>query len=174
MRQSVRSRVFTAETKNQIRWADTVAVGAAVEKQQKANRLAVPLLLVAGIGFVVLGGYLQRTTSTFLAKAVHAQGAVVDLAVSHSGSGDGHTYAAIVEFQVDGSTYRFTDSVGSNPPMYRRGDLVSVLYDPDRPRHARIDRGVWNRLLPTLVGGFGALLCSFGVWALVRRKPNRA
>ena len=105
---------------------------------------------------------------------MHAQGVVVDLAVSHSSSGDGHTYAAVVEFKVDGSTYRFTDSVGSNPPMHHRGDSVAVLYDPDRPRHARVDRGAWNRLLPTLVGGFGALLCSFGVWALARRKSNRA
>jgi hypothetical protein len=105
---------------------------------------------------------------------MHAQGLVVDLAVNHSGSSDGYTYAAVVEFKVDGRTYKFTDSVGSNPPMHGRGDSVPVLYDPDGPRHARIDRGVWNRLLPMLVSAFGALLCSCGVWAGFRRKSNRA
>jgi hypothetical protein len=173
-KKALRPRVFTEATKNQIRWADAAAVDASILKQQKANRFAIPILLVAGVGLLVLGGYLQRSTSAFLARALHAEGQVVDLVDSHSGSGDGHTYSAIVEFQVDGRTYKFTDSVGSNPPLQRRGDSVLVLYDPDQPRHARIDRGKWNLLLPTIVSAFGALLCSLGVWSAARRKPIHA
>ena len=173
-KKALRPRVFTEATKNQIRWADPAAVDAAVQKQQKANRFAIPILLVSGVGLVVLSGYLQRSTSAFLARAVHAQGVVVDLAANRSSGNNGYTYAPVVEFEVEGRTYKFKDSVSSNPSWYRRGDLVSVLYDPDRPSNARIDRGKWNRIVPMLVGAFGALLCSLGLWTLARRRTNRA
>jgi len=173
-RKALRPRVFTEATKNQIRWADPAAVDAAVRKQQKTNRFAIPFLLVAGIGLVVLSAYLQRSTTAFLAKAMRANGVVVELAVNHSGTGNSYTYSPVVDFEVDGQTYKFKDSVGSNPPGYRRGDSVAVLYDPDQPRHARIDRGKWNRLVPVLVGAFGALLCSLGIWTLSRRRAARA
>ncbi|HWE25667.1 MAG TPA: DUF3592 domain-containing protein, partial [Myxococcales bacterium] len=155
-RNALRPRVYTEANKSEIRWADRETVDAAIARQQKANRFAIPILLVAGVGLLVLGAYLHRSTEAFLAKALPAEGRVVDLAASDSS--DSTTYAPVVEFEVNDRTYRFRDSVGSNPPSYRRGDEVKVLYDPDRPSHARIDRGRWNRAVPLLVGAFGALL----------------
>ena len=165
---ALRPRVYTTATKSEIRWADRDAVDAAVLKQQRASRFAIPILLAAGVGLVVLGAHLHRSTNAFLAKAVSGSGRVVDLAMSHSS--DSTTYAPVVEFEVDGRTYRFKDSIGSDPPSYRRGDAVKVLYDPDRPANARIDRGRWNLAVPILVAAFGAMLCSLAVWSATRRR----
>ena len=63
------------------------------------------------------------------------------------------------------------DSISSNPPSYRTGDAVGVLYDPDHPRDARIDRGRWNKAVPILIGGSGVFLCLLGLWILKRRPP---
>jgi Protein of unknown function (DUF3592) len=163
-------RVYTNATKGEIRWMDGEAVSTAALKQQKTNRLAIPLLLAAGVGIAVLGAYLHRNTSAFLAKALPAAGRVVDLAVNHSSHSS--TWSPVVEFEVGDRRYRFKDSIGSDPPSYRRGDAVRVLYDPDQPQRARIDRGRWNTAIPILIAAFGALLCSLGVWsAAQRRRP---
>jgi hypothetical protein len=169
-RNELRGGVYTDATKNEIRWADDGALSAATAKQQKTNRLAIPILIVAGIGLGLLGAYLYRSTNLFLAKALPATGRVVDLAVNHSSNSS--TYAPVVEFQVDGHAYKFKDSISSNPPSYQRGDVVKVLYDPDRPGSARIDRGRWNTLVPLLVCAFGVLLTSLGLWAAGRGRRS--
>ena len=66
---------------------------------------------------------------------------------------------------------RFKDSISSNPPSYRTGEVVGVFYDPDHPRDARIDRGRWNKAVPILIGGSGVFLCFLGLWILKRRTP---
>jgi Protein of unknown function (DUF3592) len=171
-RQALRGRVYTDATKNEIRWADREAIGAAAAKQQKTNRFAIPILIAAGVGAMVLGAHLYRTTNVFLAKALPATGRVVDLVANHSSNS--WTYAPVVEFEAEGRKYRFKDSVSSNPPSYRPGDVVKVLYDPDGPRNARIDRGRWNLAIPLLVSAVGALLCSLGVWSASRRRSAGA
>jgi hypothetical protein len=167
----LRPRVFTDETKGEIRWADPAALQTALLNQQKTSRVAIPLLLLAGAGLLVLGVHLHGKTELFLATAVRAPGVVVEMATNDSSDGD--TYAPVVEFEHEGSKYRFKDSISSNPPTYRRGQRVDVLYDPVRPRNARIDRGLWNKVVPILIGGFGALLCLLGLWSLKRRASGK-
>ena len=89
-------------------------------------------------------------------------------------SSDSNTYAPVVEFDHAGKKYRFKDSVSSNPPSYRTGQRVGVLYDPADPRDARIDRGRWNKVVPILSGGCGALFVLLGLWILQRRGGYRA
>jgi len=169
--QAVGSRVFTEETKGQIAWADPAALRATIAELRKTNRFAVPFFFLAGTGLLVLGAHLHRKTEIFLAKAVRGQGVVVEMATNHSS--DGNTWAPVVEFEHAGSKYRFKDSVSSNPPSYRTGERVGVLYDPDHPRDARIDRGRWNRVVPIVIGGSGALFCLLGFWILKRRSAGK-
>ena len=166
--QAFRPRVFTDANKAGIPWADPEAVRAATARQQKANRFILPILFLAGVGLLFLGVHLHQKTGEFLARAVRAPGVVVEMATNHSSDG-ADTYAPVVEFEHQGGKYTFKDSMASNPPSYRRGEAVGVLYDPDRPRDARIDRGRWNKAVPILIGGFGALLCLLGAWGLSRR-----
>jgi hypothetical protein len=164
-------KVFTDATKAGIPWADPEALRTAIAKQQKVNRIVLPVLVLAGVGLLFLGVHLHQKTAAFLARAVRAPGVVVEMATNHSSDG-GDTYAPVVEFEHQGRKHTFKDSISSNPPSFRRGEAVGVLYDPDQPRDARIDRGRWNKAVPILIGGFGALLCLLGLWSFSRR-PQR-
>ena len=166
--EAFRPKVFTDANKAEIQWADPEAVRTAIAKQQKVNRIVLPILVLAGVGLLFLGVHLHKKTGEFLAKAVRAPGVVVEMATNHSSDG-ADTYAPVVEFEHQGRKYTFKDTISSNPPSFRRGEAVGVLYDPDQPRDARIDRGRWNKAVPILIGGFGALLCLLGVWSFSRR-----
>jgi hypothetical protein len=168
--EALRTRVFTDATKMEIPWADSAALQTAIASQQKTNRFAPPILLLAGVGLLFLGAHLHRTTAMFLERAVGAPGVVVEMATNESS--DGNTYAPVVAFEHQGRKYRFKHSISSNPPSYRRGQAVAVLYDPDDPREARIDRGRWNTAMPILIGGAGALLCLLGFWIFKRRAAS--
>ena len=161
-------RTYTEETKHDIRWAEPSALQQALDNQRKASRVAIPVLVLAGAGLLVLGNHLHTRTEAFLGAAVPGAGVVVGL--EDNNSGDSTTYAPVVEFQHKGRTYRFKDSISTNPPAYLRGDEVAVLYVPSDPSTARIDRGRWNRAAPILVGGFGVLFCSLGIWMILRRR----
>ena len=163
-------RVFTDATKAGIPWANPAAVEAASRNQQRSNRLAIPFLVLAGVGLIFLGAHLYRRTEVFLEKAVRGTGVVVALAANHSSNGV--TWAPVVEFEHEGRRHRFKDSVSSNPASHGKGDVVDVLYDPSRPADARIDRGRWNKAIPILVAAFGVLLCSLGLWMYSRRAPD--
>jgi len=49
-----------------------------------------------------------------------------------------------------GRKVAFRDSVGTNPPMYRAGQGVTVLYAPGEEAWAVVDRGLWN-WLPSVI-----------------------
>ena len=158
--QQWREKLFSARVfsdASRIAWADPALLAQARRRQDRTNRFGSPILLVAGVGLMLLGIHLHKQTGTFLEKAVRARGTVVGMV--RSGTSDSVTSAPIVQFEHEGRRYRFQDSVGSNPPAWRSGDAVDVLYDPSQPADARIDRGGWNRLIPLLVAAFGALLC---------------
>jgi hypothetical protein len=161
------ARLFTEATRGSIRWADPAALQGALRSQQKTNRFAIPVLVLAGAGLAGLGVHLHKQTELFLERAVRGTGVVVELSANHSS--DGTTWAPVVEFEHEGRKHRFKDSISANPPSYRTGDTVAVLYDPFHPADARIDRGWWNKAIPILVGAFGALFCSLGLWMALRR-----
>jgi hypothetical protein len=159
--QAISSRTIDPGAGGEIPWANAETVAAALRRQERVSRVAAPLLVTAGAGLVLLAGHLQKTTSEFLARAVPATGHVVDLLANTSS--DGTTYAAMVEFEASGGHHRFKDSLAANPPVYRAGDEVPIRYLPEEPGVARIDRGIWSRLLPAGVGLFGALLALAGL-----------
>jgi hypothetical protein len=159
--EAIRSPTIDPGAGKGIPWASADAVAAALRRQERMNRGAAPLLVTAGAGLMFLAFHLEVTTHDFLAHAVPATGHVVDLAASVSG--DGTTYAAMVEFEASGGRHRFKDSLAANSPVYRAGDEVPIRYLPEDPGVARIDRGIWSRLLPAGVGLFGALLALTGL-----------
>lgn len=143
--------------------------------QAKINRLALPVLIVAGAALGALGIRLAQSTAALQTGGVRAQGTVVSLELQESSGSS--TYHPVVEFSSgDVNTLRFTDRAGSNPPSYRTGEHVTVLYMPQSPRNtAIIDHGRWNWLLPTALCLFGALLIlagARGIWARGRTQVS--
>src|SRR5205085_5322114 len=82
-----------------------------------------------------------------------------------------YSYYPIVRYTTDNHvSVEFKDSIGGNPPSYRVGDRVTVLYLADNPRkQAIIDRGMfWNWAIPVLLLlGAGLLFWLF----IVMRRP---
>ena len=133
------------------------------QKQLQNNKKATPILVIFGVILVPVGIYQSVKITRLEAAGLRAQGEVVRLSSEYSsGSGGGHySYYAIVRFRTEKNvTLEFKDNVGSNPPSYRPGDKVTVLYLPDnRRKDAIIDRGIWwNWAIPGIVFLFAAFI----------------
>ena len=144
------------------------------QKQARNSRLMVPLLLIFAVILFAAGSYQSIRLSRLESVGLRAQGEVVRLK-QESGNGGHSSYYPVVRVHVSSNTYfEFKDSVGSNPPGYRRGDQVTVLYLADDPqRSAMIDRGVyWNWAIPVVVFLFAgiAVLILVGM-SRSRRSP---
>ena len=77
-------------------------------------------------------------------------------------------YYPAVRFSTPQNEFVFTDSVGTVPPKYEKGDVVDVLYNPDDPHDAMIN--TWSRVwLGPILSIAGPLLpilmaIGFAVW----------
>jgi len=164
-------KVFTEESKNQITWVEPASLTVAVQRYEKSRRFSLPALFVLGLGALFLAQHFYQKTSTFLEKARPAAGLVVELKENEpSDSSDSSTYAAVVEY-VDhqGQRRKFKDSFSSNPPTYHRGQAVSVLYNPNNPTEAQMDRGRLNYWGTYLLGSLGALFILLAVVSAGKR-----
>lgn len=133
-----------------------------------SSQQSVPLhvrVLVIGAGclLLALSGRLGRDLVRLQSHGQRAPGTVVAVRAETDSSGN-PLYRAIVQFNPAGTPLSVADAVRSNPPSYRVGDPVNVLYEARSPeRTARIDRGTWDWLPPVATGLFGALLLLAGL-----------
>jgi hypothetical protein len=129
-------------------------------KQRIAGLIVTPILVAVGVGVFGLGAQLGRTTYLLLSTGERAHGTVLfcELVKTLHGS----SYYPVVQFPArNGVAVQFRDNMGSNPPAYREGEAVDVLYFPAVPESsATIDRGVLNWLAP-------GILCVGGVFLAV-------
>jgi hypothetical protein len=133
------------------------------QTQAKNNRKAAPIVALFAVALLGAGVFQARSIALLESTGLRVDGTVVSLKGEwSSGSGRSHyNYFPIVRYRTQaGATVEFKDSVGSNPPSWRPGDKVTVLYRADtRGRDAIIDRGLfWNWAIPVLLFVGGALL----------------
>ncbi|MFI9307364.1 DUF3592 domain-containing protein [Streptomyces triculaminicus] len=131
------------------------------------------LCLVAGLIFA-------GVSVSFLTDAQRARGTVValDWREDHDGGSrtahgdDAPAAYPVVEFtSADGTPRKFRDSAGSNPPSYKVGEQVEVLYRPDAPEDARIKGFLSLWLAPLILGGIGLVFTGIGTgFALAARR----
>ncbi len=143
-------------------------VRAARQRWQRAiGRVVTPLLVVAGLGVIALGVYLGRNTYLLQSTGARAQGTVLFLELKTNLHGS--TYYPVVQFgTAEGSTVQFRDVMGSNPPAYREGDPVNVLYFRRLPEQtATIDRGMLDWLAPGVLCVMGSFLAGIALWVRV-------
>jgi len=129
------------------------------------------------IGLGMLGGaaLLYGNTRDFLDTAARAEGVVVDLVQRRPGTGSHrYTYAPVVRYTTAaGETVEFVSRTFSTAPSHDRGERVTVLYDPARPREATMTG--WFELWggAAIVGGIGAAFLAFGVLFMVLDRGGR-
>ncbi len=132
---------------------------------QSMMRVTIPITFIVALGMMYGGYYMHNHVTDFVSHAHEARGEVVEM--RSRSSDDGYTYYAVVSFKTpSGDTVKFEDNVGSSHPLKKRGDEVDVLYDPEKPRDAMIDRGLLNNLpaLGLMLVGFLAFLITFKAW----------
>lgn len=132
------------------------------------------LFLVIGLGLLAGAGMLWRNHVQFAAHAQRADGTVTDL-VFHSGSKGSGTYAPTVQFEAGGRVIHISGS-GTNPPAFRRGEHVAVLYPAENPEAGRIDSFSENWLGILILAGIGLVFTAIGGGVLAAgvrtRKTN--
>ncbi len=124
------------------------------------------LFLVVGAALLAAAVLSATNTRTFVAEAANASGSVTDLVRRHSDDSD--TYAPVVSFVTQtGETVQFTSRTSSNPPAYRRGEQVRVLYRPLAPHDARIDGflSLWGSSV--IFGALGGVFFAIGAGAVL-------
>ncbi|MCS7350851.1 MAG: DUF3592 domain-containing protein [Anaerolineae bacterium] len=126
-----------------------------------------PLLALMG-ALIAYGGWAWRGhTQAMVGSAVEARGTVVRLVPQQTSEGNTLFYAEVEFTTGEGEVVRFRDSTGANPPAYRVGDTVRVLYDPRAPQAAVIDS--WMLWLPsTALIALGGLFMFAGGMAFLQ------
>lgn len=147
--QNFKGRLLTDEEINKL-------VKSSVKNTKIAN-LILTFVIVVMLG---IGAYLYKEMNVRVNTWKPARGEVTNIIAQYSSSDGGkYTYYPQVTFSDSQSIpYTFKDSMGSNPPLYKRGDRVDVLFNPSDPSKAMIDKGWWNWALPLILFGVSLLL----------------
>ena len=120
-------------------------------------------LLFLSVG---IGNYFY--ISDFINKATPAQGVVV----RNTGGGfDSHYYPVIKYKALDGKEYEFVSTDGSNPPEYKAGEKVDLLYLEGEPDSVRINSWFSLRGLSIIFSAFGAVILGgmFLIWFALKK-----
>lgn len=129
------------------------------EKQKKDSRFAAPFVLLFAVG-LMYGGYTEYGKISSLEKnGLRAQGKIIEMKAKNGQDGSYAYYPVVTFTDQKGAAVTFRGHEGSNPPMYKTGEKVAVLYEARQPQKtAYIDHGFWNRVIPMVIFGGGALL----------------
>lgn len=138
---------------------------------------------IGGIFMVTTGVKRISSTRTFLAGAVKTEGVVAKLRVKTTSSGASVTdretfYYSVIEFTPEGADeiVRFTSSTGSSTPMHREGEKVTLYYQPDSYRDARLDSffTLWGFSIIIVIFGIFTMIFSVAVPLLFYKKVKAA
>jgi hypothetical protein len=115
------------------------------------------------VGMSVVFGVLSRQNYEFVHTAAQCNGTVVSLVPrAPIGStreprvnGPRVSLAPAVRYVVNGQPYAYTAAHGKFRQPLRPGDTVTVLYNPENPKIARL-KGEGQILIPVITSGFVA------------------
>ena len=135
----------------------------------------VSLFFLAGPAMLGGAGYLVVETRRDIAAGASADGTVIDLIVERDSDGDDIYYPRVRFMTAAGESVEFTGSVGSRPAAFDIGEAVAVLYDPAKPRNARIDSFFQLWFGPLILGFLGFVFTAVGGGAVIAfvRSINR-
>ena len=143
------------------------------------------LFAVLGAGMLIGAAVAAVHTRSFLAQASRAQGTVVALQPRHSrntttngtnttAASDSVTFAPLVRFSHAGQVIDFTGSTSSNPPRYRIGKTVPVLFLESSPFSAKIDSffSLWGATMILSILGAVFFLIGGGMIIVPRMRAR--
>jgi len=142
--------------------------------QMKTIKILQYIFISVGLITLLSMGTWGYVTYRFINTAHSTQGTVVNLIQSRSSSSSSTTnsyvYRPEVIFQtLTGEEITFQSSTGANPPAYRKGESVSILYEPQNPQNARINDILSLWLGPIILGIVGLIFSVFGTGISIYR-----
>jgi hypothetical protein len=103
-------------------------------------------------GFCLWGAYAGYISWRLEQEGVTTTGTVIELEASDSSEGGCCVYSPVIEFTAnDDQTYTFEGDTASDPPAYDVGEEVNVLYDPNDPETAQINKWTERWLFPIII-----------------------
>ncbi|RJP46818.1 MAG: DUF3592 domain-containing protein [Anaerolineaceae bacterium] len=123
--------------------------------EKGANRLKIGCMAVLinlfFMAFCLWGVYAGYISWKLQTSGEKTEGTVVRLNEQSDSEGGCCTYVPIVEFDAGGRAFSFEGGTASDPPAYRVGERMPVLYDPANPETAQIDKWSERWLFPILI-----------------------
>jgi Protein of unknown function (DUF3592) len=133
------------------------------------------LLILVGAVMVGIGVKALLDGRRFNATAVEARGIVVEVANVREYDSDlerdvTRPYPVVEFVTAREQVVRYQPPVDSNPPDYRLGGPLTVLYDPADPQHAVLDTwdDVWKMGVVFVSAGLLLMVFNAAMYLLVR------
>ena len=118
--------------------------------------IGLPFFLI-GLVFSAVGVSIALEQAAFSARALEAEGTVVDLRAKDD------VFRPVVTFNtLAGRSVTFESNTGTSPPQFSVGDTVGVLYDPSLIQDARIKTATSSWGLYLIFGFLGGLFLLIG------------
>ncbi len=131
-----------------------------------ANLIIGIVFPLVGLLLVVIAVFILMRTRSFIGSSQEVKGKVVRNV--YRSSSDGGGYAPVFGFTtIDGRYIEVEDKLESNPPQFREGEVLDILYDPQNPSRARVKKWMNLYFTPLLLGGMGVVFGGVGVVLLI-------
>ena len=122
-------------------------------------------LVFGSVGFVLgaLALFFLIRTRAFIGRSREAKATVTQMVYSSDSDGGGG-YSPIFRFRtLEGQEIEAREKLRTNPPQFKAGQTIDVLYDPDNPQKARIKKWFNLYFLPALLGFLGLVFGGIGI-----------
>lgn len=133
--------------------------------------LAVAVAVELVIGLVLLNDAWERRDTWNRGQAT-----VIELEKVESSSNGGETWRPVFSLSAEGKEYNIRSSSSSNPPAYRIGEQVEMLYPAENPAAAVTNTFSGLYILPCVVLGMtameGVLALAFFLISLYLRRRS--
>ncbi len=124
-------------------------------------KIAKYIFLTIGSLLLIGSYFIYKNTIDFKNNAITTKGTVIELI--RVTSDNSYTYKPKVIFQTKtGKTIQFTSATSTNPPSYKKGEEVEVLYLEKKPEKARINGIATLWLGVIIIGGIGTVFFLIG------------
>lgn len=128
-------------------------------KQSVFPRIIIAVFLAVAVLMLAIAVVSALSSGRALAKETTASGSVVDLVIRQAADGTLY-YRPVVAFDLpDGARRTLQLAEEGTDPAYQVDESVTIAYDPEQPRNARIKSfsstvSMW--ILPSITGVLGA------------------
>ena len=137
-----------------------------VQTRRKNSIVGFFVLIIVGVVFLIIGLSMYRHQQKFAKNGIATEATVINMVSQRST--DSVTYKPEVEFQTEnGETIQVIHTTGSNPPRYKKGEVINIYYMPDNPYEITIDSAFERVIFPFIFIVLGGLCCLMALGAVV-------